>query len=324
MPSPDFDLRELEAYKVFFPDGGDASEVMSRLGNRLFTLRNISDAPVGIQKFLARETLDLFVPIAHKYGLYGYKSQLEDLCLSFLEPEAFRQLSTRLSANRDQMHSTLESMMVMISRVLIRDGIKSRITSRIKSIYSIFEKMRRLGWPFEKIIDIYAVRVITGNVTDCYRVLEAIRENWETLPGKFRDYIVSPKPNGYQSIHLKLKLDSYRLEIQIRSEEMHSIAESGDASHFSYKEILDPSIENDFGCADSRIIGNQVISGQGGPLIVHAPRILITDSRQPPIKLPKERSVILPQRRSQKARTSIIAITKRLLRAGSIGTIFKK
>lgn len=324
MSSPGQDTRELDAYKVYFPDGGDVSEVVGRLENRLFTLRNISDAPAGIQKFLARETLDLFVPIAHKYGLYGYKSLLEDLCLSYLEPEAFRQLNSRLHSNRDQMVSVLETMMSMVRRVLARRGIRFRMTGRIKSVYSIFEKMKRLGWSLEKINDVFAIRVITGNVTDCYAVLEAVRDNWETLPDKFRDYIVSPKPNGYQSIHLKLKLNGYRLEVQVRSEEMHRIAESGDASHFSYKEILDPSLDSDTGPPDSRIIGGVPHSRRGASLLIHSPRILITDSNRAPVKLPRERSVILPQRKSQRARTSVIAITKRLLRAGSAGTIFKK
>ena len=198
------------------------------------TLESLSDER---QHALSKETMEVFVPIAHRLGLDVIKSELEDLCLKYLEPEKYKEITKLLSKKAKTMRRSLESLKKKIADILFQHNIPFDISSRVKSIYSIYRKMYLKGHPFDEIFDILALRIITETEIQCYEVLGLIHKSYKPVPGRFKDYIAMPKANMYQSLHTTVVGgDGNFYEIQIRTEEMDKVAETGIAAHWAYKE----------------------------------------------------------------------------------------
>jgi len=215
----------------------DIRVVIIKLADRLHNMRTLQYLPPERQQRTARETLDIFAPLASRLGIWQLKWQLEDLAFRYLDPENYRQIATLLVERLSERTTYLERVISILKRRLEREGIQARITGRPKHIYSISKKMQAKGRSFEQIYDVRGVRIIVKEVRDCYHALGIVHSLWRPIPGEFDDYIAMPKGNFYQSLHTAVVcLDGSPLEIQIRTEEMHRIAEYGIAAHWRYKE----------------------------------------------------------------------------------------
>ena len=188
------------------------------------------------QKRIAKETIEVYAPLANRLGISNIKWELEDLCLRYLEPEFYYDLVEKVKQKRQERQRFIEDSILQIHTKLIRSGIKAEISGRAKHFYSIYRKMKRDNKDISEIYDLSAVRVLVHNVKDCYAVLGVIHAMWKPIPGRFKDYIAMPKSNGYQSLHTTVMTRGYPLEIQIRTFAMHKISEYGVAAHWKYKE----------------------------------------------------------------------------------------
>lgn len=222
--------------KVLVGIAEDVRVLFIKLADRLHNLRTAKVLPVEKQKQKANETMSVLVPIAHRLGINSIKSELENLSLQYLKPEAYNDILERLSISQEELKDVLEEMQLEISNILIDHDIHFYIKSRVKSVYSIYNKLNS-GKKWSSIYDILALRIIVENVSDCYSTLGLIHAKYRPIPGRFKDYIAMPKENMYQSLHTGVfGLDGHRFEIQIRTWEMDELAEKGIASHWSYKE----------------------------------------------------------------------------------------
>ncbi|PKK90954.1 MAG: hypothetical protein CVV64_04070 [Candidatus Wallbacteria bacterium HGW-Wallbacteria-1] len=291
--------------------------ILSRLQDRLELLKTIIHAPRLIQRFIATETTNLFVPLAHRYGYWHMKNALEDACFRILDPQAYNQIMKKLSTHGPSLEKTLKNMIATLNILMKERGIHSRIIGRIKSVPSIYRKIKKSAEPFEKIMDIFAARIITDSVDDCYAALGAIREKWQMLPEKFRDYILTPKMNGYQSIHAKIKLRSHIIEIQIRTARMHDFAEQGRASHFYYKEVMDCEDESSSDWKLS-VIRKMRIKRPGALQQIRNQTLHL--KREKVIHSNSMHIAVMPG--GIKSRGSVFKITRRLLRSRSEKNIF--
>ena len=229
------------ARKMLLAFSRDLRGVMLRLASRLQTLRYAAEKRLTLSANLAEETLYVFAPLASRLGIWQLKWQLEDLSFRFLEPQTYRKIADLLAEERTEREAYIRSMINRLSEELAKQGITADVSGRPKHIYSIWKKMKGKGLDFSELYDIRAFRVIVPTVEDCYTALAWINENFEVLPEEFDDYIVKPKVNGYQSLHVIAKDMSEQgagkvLEIQIRTQKMHDLAESGVAAHWAYKE----------------------------------------------------------------------------------------
>ncbi|MBQ1940579.1 MAG: bifunctional (p)ppGpp synthetase/guanosine-3',5'-bis(diphosphate) 3'-pyrophosphohydrolase, partial [Selenomonadaceae bacterium] len=188
------------------------------------------------QQRIARETIEVYAPLANRLGISNIKWELEDLCLRYLEPEFYYDLVDKVSQKRQERQRFIEDAILQIHTKLIRSGVKADISGRAKHFYSIYRKMKRDHKDLSEIYDLSAVRVLVHNVKDCYAVLGVIHAMWKPIPGRFKDYIAMPKSNGYQSLHTTVMTRGYPLEIQIRTFAMHKVSEYGVAAHWKYKE----------------------------------------------------------------------------------------
>ncbi len=223
--------------KIFLGMAKDVRVIIIKLADRLHNMRTLSSLKPDRQKALAKETLEVFAPIAHRLGMYAIQSELEELSLKYLEPEKYEMISKLLSESSENCKESLDALKKRIADILFQRKIPFRIESRVKSIYSIYRKMYTKGKKFEEIYDILAVRVITETVLNCYEILGIIHAIYKPVPGRFKDYIAMPKPNMYQSLHTTILAgDGNVYEIQIRTEEMDKISETGVAAHWKYKE----------------------------------------------------------------------------------------
>lgn len=223
--------------KMILAMAKDIRVVLIKLADRLHNMRTMKFQPRDRQIAISRETLDIYAPIAHRLGVYSIKSQLEDLSFSFLEPEKYQDLSEMVGMKRVEREESLKEVMALISEELKKMHIAHDIDGRPKHFYSIFRKMEKQDIPFEQIFDLIAVRVIVDSVHDCYSVLGLVHTLWRQVPNRFKDYISTPKANQYQSIHTTVVGQGGRaFEIQIRTREMHRMAEYGIAAHWRYKE----------------------------------------------------------------------------------------
>ncbi|MGC9456399.1 MAG: RelA/SpoT family protein [Halothiobacillaceae bacterium] len=185
----------------------------------------------------ARETLDLYAPLAHRLGLGQLKWELEDLAFRHLEPETYRHMAELIEERRADREAYIEAVRAQLATALEDAGIPARIHGRPKHLYSIFNKMQRKRLPFERLFDLRALRVHVDTVADCYAALSVVQSLWSQIPGEYDDYIANPKPNGYQSLHTAVRArEGKTLEVQIRTDEMHARAELGVAAHWRYKE----------------------------------------------------------------------------------------
>ena len=234
------DKEEFEAEdhrKIFLGMAKDIRVIIIKLADRLHNMRTLAALSPERQQVIAKETLEVFSPIAHRLGLDAIKSELEDLCLKYLEPEKYIEITKLLKKRAKTMTKSLDSLKKKIADILFANNIPFDISSRVKSIYSIYRKMYIKGHPFDEIYDILALRIITDNEMQCYEILGLIHKSYKPVPGRFKDYIAMPKANMYQSLHTTVVGgDGNFYEIQIRTKEMDEVAESGIAAHWAYKE----------------------------------------------------------------------------------------
>lgn len=223
--------------RMFFAMAKDIRVIIIKLADRLHNMRTISSISHERQMAMARETLEIFAPLASRLGLSYLKCELEDLCLKVLEPEVYDTLVGEIALKRAERQELVNRICVRLTTLLEELNVKGEVSGRPKHFYSIYKKMKNNNRTFDQIYDLTAVRVIVENVKDCYEVLGMIHTLWKPIPGRFKDYIAVPKPNNYQSLHTTV-MTTYGMpfEIQIRTYEMHKIAEYGIAAHWKYKE----------------------------------------------------------------------------------------
>lgn len=223
--------------KIFLGMAKDVRVIVIKLADRLHNMRTLDSLGEDRQKVLARETLEVYAPIAHRLGMNSVKSELEDLSLKYLEPEKYEEIVHLVDSKVKNGLKSLETFSKKIADDLFKRGIPFQLSSRVKSIYSIYRKIYKKNHKFEEIFDILALRVITETELNCYEILGIIHATYTPVLGRFKDYIATPKPNMYQSLHTCIMSgDGNTFEVQIRTKEMDETAESGIAAHWRYKE----------------------------------------------------------------------------------------
>jgi len=223
--------------KIFIAMSQDLRVMVIKLADRLHNMLTLDSLSEERQKKMARETIQIFAPIAHRLGIYTLKAQLEDLSFKYLYPDEFNDISNKLTHTREDRKFMLEMCVEQLQNVLKANNINAEIQARAKNLWSIRNKMIKEKVTFEEIYDLLALRVIVDEQPECYTALGVIHELWIPIPGMFSDYIAKPKSNGYKSLHTKvLALDGDPLEVQIRTHDMHATAEFGVAAHWQYKE----------------------------------------------------------------------------------------
>ncbi|RLC90565.1 MAG: (p)ppGpp synthetase [Chloroflexi bacterium] len=232
------DARESESLrKMFIAMAEDIRVVIIKLADRLHNMRTLDPLPEERRKAFARETLEIFAPLTNRLGVWQWKWELEDLSLRYLDPTTYAEIASLILERRPEREASIQRHIETLKRKLVEEGIEAEITGRPKHIYSIYRKMQRKGVPFSQVYDVRGIRVITQTVPDCYRILGVVHGLWKPIPGEFDDYIATPKDNMYQSLHTAVVGDDGKtLEVQIRTWEMHRIAEYGIAAHWRYKE----------------------------------------------------------------------------------------
>lgn len=233
--------------KMFLAMAEDIRVVLIKLADRLHNMRTLGALRREKQISIARETLEIFAPLANRLGIYNIRRELEDLSLKYLEPEKFAEIEELLAEDRDDRQSYIVQAITQLRERLAHEGVKAEITGRPKHIYSIYKKMAAKQRDFEHIYDIRAIRCLVEEKSQCYVVLGIVHSLWTPIPGEFDDYIAKPKDNLYQSLHTAvIGPGGKALEVQIRTREMHQIAEYGVAAHWRYKEPggkRDPRLE---------------------------------------------------------------------------------
>ena len=231
------DLKSETLRKTFLAMGDDVRVVLIKLADRLHNMRTLHHTPEEKQKRIARETLDIFAPLANRLGIWQIKWELEDLGFRYVNPEKYKEIANQLNEKRPDREAKIEIIKENLIKLLAKHNIHVDISGRPKHIYSIYKKMTQKGKPFDLVRDVRAVRLIVPDVPSCYAALGVIHTHWRPIPGEFDDYIAAPKDNFYQSLHTAVIYDDKRpLEVQIRTSEMHLNAEYGIASHWRYKE----------------------------------------------------------------------------------------
>jgi len=237
MKSRKQDLVSETLRKTFLAMGEDVRVVLIKLADRLHNMRTLGSMPERKRKRIAKETLDIFAPLANRLGIWQIKWELEDLGFRYVNPEKYKEIAEQLQERRPDRETQIETIKENLSQLLAQNNIKVEISGRPKHIYSIYKKMTQKGKPFDLVRDVRAVRLIVPDVPSCYAALGVIHTHWRPIPGEFDDYIAAPKDNFYQSLHTAVIYDDKRpLEVQIRTSEMHENAEYGIASHWRYKE----------------------------------------------------------------------------------------
>ena len=229
---------QVENYrKMFLAMGKDIRVILIKLADRLHNMRTLKYLKRDRQLANARETLELYSPLANRLGLYAIKAELDDLSFKYLYPEEYREIVEGINKKKDERLFFIEKIMEDIRKELKRQKIDAQVTGRAKHLYSIYKKMQRDNSTLDQIYDLFALRIIVNSVKDCYAALGVVHEMYNPMPGRFKDYIAVPKPNMYQSIHTTLLGEKGTpFEVQIRTWDMHRIAEFGIAAHWAYKE----------------------------------------------------------------------------------------
>ena len=223
--------------KMFLAMSKDIRVLIIKLADRLHNMRTLEYMPTEKRTSKAMETLEIYAPLAGRLGIFSIKFELEDLALKYLYPTEFKKLSDAVAKQKKIYEKNLESLTDEISQLLEEAGIQHDVKGRSKHLYSIYRKMKVQNKQIDEIFDLLAVRILVGSVKDCYAALGLVHNRWKPIPGRFKDYIAMPKPNMYQSIHTTVLGDGGEpFEIQIRTYEMHRIAEYGIAAHWKYKE----------------------------------------------------------------------------------------
>ncbi len=230
--------RQAESFrKMLLAMAQDIRVIVIKLADRLHNMRTLDPLPEAKRRLIAKETLEIYAPLAHRLGMAKIKQELEDLGLRHLEPEAYRDLSIQIAEKRGEREVQINQVIEILNRKLAEVDIPCEITGRPKHFYSIHRKMREQGKTLDEIYDLTAIRVISRTVKDCYGALGMIHSLWKPIPGRFKDFIAVPKSNMYQSLHTTvIGPKGEPVEIQIRTHEMHRTAEEGIAVHWAYKE----------------------------------------------------------------------------------------
>ena len=223
--------------KMLLAMAEDIRVVLIKLADRLHNMRTLYALPSEKQLRIARQTMEIYAPLAERLGIWQIKWELEDLAFKVLEPERFRELAKLLDTRRKGREGYIERAIAELTPKLIASGIEADLEGRPKHIFSIYKKMQRKSAEFAEIYDVYAIRILVDDVRDCYAALGIVHALWRPIPGQFDDYIAVPKNNLYQSLHTAvIALDGKPLEIQIRTHAMHQVSEVGIAAHWRYKE----------------------------------------------------------------------------------------
>ncbi len=224
--------------KMFMAMAKDIRVIIIKLCDRLHNMRTLKHMPVEKQQEKARETMDIYAPIAQRLGIMRVKVELDDLSLKYLEPDVYYDLAEKIAVRKTEREKYVKTIVDEVSEHISKAGIKARIDGRVKHFYSIYKKMKNQNKTIDQIYDLFAIRIIVDSVKDCYAALGVIHEMYKPIPGRFKDYIAMPKSNMYQSLHTTLIGSSGQpFEIQIRTYEMHKTAEYGIAAHWKYKAI---------------------------------------------------------------------------------------
>ena len=215
----------------------DIRVILVKLADRLHNMRTMEFQAELKQRRIARETMDIYAPIANRLGISWVKVELEDLSFRYLHPEIYFDLVKKISQKKQERERFVEEAKAIISEKLAFYGIHGEISGRSKHLYSIYKKMEKRNVEFEEIYDLIAVRILVADIRECYEVLGVIHSAWKPIPGRFKDYIAMPKGNMYQSLHTTvIGPQGDRMEVQIRTHDMHSVADAGIAAHWKYKE----------------------------------------------------------------------------------------
>src|SRR5579862_3494163 len=231
------EVRQVESVrKMLLAMVTDVRVVLVKLADRLHNMRTLGYLPAEKQERIARETLDIYAPIAHRLGMGAMRGDLEDLAFSYLEPSAYAELQGVVSQRSKDYEKFLSEVQETIGKHLAENEIAATLEGRIKRLYSIHQKVQRQKGTMEQVYDLLAVRIITDSVRNCYAALGVVHQIWRPVPGRFKDYIAMPRPNLYQSLHTTVINAGQTFEVQIRTQEMHRIAEQGVAAHWRYKD----------------------------------------------------------------------------------------
>ena len=233
--------------KIFVAMAKDVRVIIIKLADRLHNMRSLNFLSHERQQRMASETLEIYAPLAGRLGISQIKCELEDLCLKYLDPESYDYLVYNIRERLTERKEFVARIVDEIKEMMTESGVEGEVFGRPKHFYSIYKKMKNKGKTLDQIYDLTAVRVIVTDVRECYTVLGAIHEKWKPIPGRIKDYIATPKPNKYQSLHTTVMTKfGQPFEIQIRTEEMHKIAEFGIAAHWKYKEGKTEEATNNF------------------------------------------------------------------------------
>ncbi len=236
----DRDVQAENLRKMFVAMADDVRVVIVKLADRLHNMRTLDAMRPEKQLQISRETMEIYAPLAARLGIWQIRAQLEDLSFKYLEPEEYRRISDLVASRRQTRERYLGQIRVQLENALAAEGLTAQVRGRVKHLYSIHEKIQKYaaqGKSFDDIYDLLALRVMTDNTSDCYAVLGVVHGLWRPLPGEFDDYIASPRPSGYQSLHTTAFWSpSHAVEVQIRTHEMDQEAEYGVAVHWAYKE----------------------------------------------------------------------------------------
>ena len=223
--------------KILLAMAADLRVVFIKLADRLHNMRTLQYLSEDKQQRIAQETMEIYVPLAHRLGIYELKWEMEDLAFRYLNPDEYRRLAGLVAAKRAEREAFVQKTIVQIEDFLEEKGIHVQVSGRPKNLYSIYRKMVQQGKTFDEIYDLTAVRILVGTIPECYLILGYVHEAFTVVPGRVKDYIALPKPNGYQSLHTTVMgANGEPLEIQIRTKRMHEVDEMGVAAHWKYKE----------------------------------------------------------------------------------------
>ncbi|MDP3955929.1 MAG: RelA/SpoT family protein [bacterium] len=235
------DRRAESLRKLFLAMAQDIRVLIIKLADRLHNIKTLQHVSSEKQHRIAVETLEIYAPLANRLGMGKLQAELEDGAFLYAEPEDAERTTKLFKQQGKRAEKSLEKVYKSLSSELAKQNINAEVSYRLKHLYSLYKKLKRKEWNIEKVYDVMALRVMASSIEDCYRILGIIHAHWKPLPGRIKDYIAVPKPNGYQSIHTTVFTgDGEIAEIQIRTKEMHDESEFGIAAHLAYKEASKP------------------------------------------------------------------------------------
>ena len=234
--SSTFEKQAEDFRKLILATGKDIRVILVKLADRLHNIRTISYLPEERRKIFAKETVDLYAPLADRLGIYWIRTELEDRCFEVLKPNEYDEISNMFNSKKDEWEKYSSEIKSLLQTELNKFNLDALVNTRFKNFYSIYKKMIKKNLDPDKVLDIKAFRIISKDIASCYAALGAVHSTWKPIPGRFKDYIALPKSNGYQSLHtVVIGPFGDKVEVQIRTEEMHEIAEYGVAAHWKYK-----------------------------------------------------------------------------------------